>query len=199
MAASNGGLRVRSAGGSGYDPSNTMAFNIAKNEASDLLQGDVVKLVNDGTVVAMSAITDTPVLGVFVGCEYVNTDGQPVYSNKYTDQINEDGIVAHVLVNPYQLYTIQIANSDANTTLTQTAIGLNYDIEFNSGDTTLGLSGMCLDSGTSGATGAANLRLVGLTNLDSTDTMAGTASTTYTHGIVIVDPEISFWIGGPGL
>ena len=200
MAASEGGLRVYSAGGSGYDPSNTMAFNIVASEATDLFHGDVVKLVSDGTVVAMSAVSDTPVLGVFVGCEYTNNDGGMTFSNKYTDAITAEGTTAHVLVNPYQLYTIQISDgSDGNTTLTRLAIGLNYDIEFNTGNSTSGMSGMCLDTSTAGATTAANLRLVGLTNLDGTSDMAGTASTTYSYGIVMIDPKISFWIDGPGL
>lgn len=200
MAASEGGLRVHTTAGSGYSAGgNTMAFNIAPSEATNIFQGDVVKLVNDGTVVAMSAVTDTPVLGVFAGCEYTNSDGELVFSNKYTDTIAAEGTVAHVLVNPYQLYVVRIANSDADTTLTQTAIGLNYDIEFNAGNSTTGVSGMCLDSGTSGATSAANIRLVGLTNDDGTNDMDGTSSTTYTHGIVMIDPNISFWISGPGL
>jgi hypothetical protein len=200
MAASEGGLRVHATAGSGYNSGgNTMAFNIAPSEATNIFQGDVVKLVNDGTVVAMSAVGNTPVLGVFVGCEFTNSDGELVFSNKYTDTITAEGTVAHVLVNPYQLYTIQIANGDANTTLTQTAIGLNYDIEFNAGNSTTGVSGMCLDSGEAGIAGAANLRLVGLTNNDGTNDMAGTSSTTYTHGIVMIDPKISFWIDGPGL
>ena len=200
MAASEGGLRVHNTAGSGYSSGgNTMAFNIVASEATNLFQGDVVKTVTDGTVVAMSAVTDTPVLGVFVGCSFTNSDGELIYSNKYVDTIAAEGTTAHVLVNPYQLYVVRIANSDTNTTLTRTAIGLNYDIEFNTGNSTTGVSGMCLDSGEVGAAGAANLRLVGLTNDDGTNDMAGTASTTYSHGIVMIDPSISFWIDGPGL
>lgn len=198
--SSEGGFRIYSAGGSGYDPGNTFAFNVAPSEATNIFQGDVVKLVNDGTVVAMSAVEDTPVVGVFVGCKYVDNDGDLKFSNKYTDTITSGGIVANVLINPQQLYTIQISDgSDGNTTLTQTAIGLNYDIEFLAGNTITGNSGMCLDQSTAGSAGAANMRLVGLTNNDGSDNMAGSSSTTYTHGIVMIDPEINFWTNGPGL
>ena len=198
--SSEGGLRVYSAAGSGYDPSNTMAFNIVASEATNIFQGDVVKLVNDGTVVAMSAVGDTPVVGVFVGCEYTDNNGDMTYSNKYTDTITAEGTTAHVLVNPQQLYTIQISDgSDGDTTLTRTAIGLNYDLELLAGNTTSGVSGFCLDTSTAGSAGAANLRLVGLTNNDGSNNMGGTASTTYTHGIVMIDPEINFWTNGPGL
>ena len=104
------------------------------------------------------------------------------------------------MINPLQTYKVRIANGDANTTLTRvTASFLNFDIEFNSGDTTLGLSGMCLDSGTTGSAGAANLRVVGLTNDDGVDPLLGSASTTYSHAIVIIDPEINYWTNGPGL
>ena len=202
MAASEGGLRVHNTAGSGYSSGgNTMAFNIVASEATNLFQGDVVKLVSDGTVVAMSAVGDTPVLGVFVGCSFTNSDGELIYSNKYVDTIAAEGTTAHVLVNPYQLYTIQISDgSDANDTLTRTSIGLNFDIEFLAGNSTTGMSGMCLDtSSPGGIVGAANIRVVGLTNNDGTNDMAGTASTTYSHAIVMIDPKISFWIDGPGL
>ena len=200
MAAGNGGLIPWSAGGSGYNPSNTMGYPVISGEATDLLQGDVVKCVNNGTVVAMTAVGDTPVVGVFLGCSYTNSDGQPVYSNKYTDTIAGEDIIANVLINPLQLYKVRIANSDANTTLTRvTASFLNFDIEFNAGDTTTGMSGMCLDSGTTGATTAANLRVVGLTNDDSIDPLLGSATTTYSHAIVMIDPEINYWTNGPGL
>ena len=97
MAASEGGLRVHTTAGSGYSSGgNTMAFNVAPSEATNIFQGDVVKLVNDGTVVAMSAVGDTPVLGVFVGCEFTNSDGELVFSNKYTDTITAEGTVAHL-------------------------------------------------------------------------------------------------------
>lgn len=184
---------------SGNSTQVTREFAIASGTSSNIYQGDVVKLVNDGTVVAMSAVGDTPVVGVFVGCSYTGTDGTPVFSNKYEDTITSEDIVAQVIVDPFQLYKVKIANSASDTTLTRTAIGLNYDIEFNTANSTSGLSGMTLDSGTAGVTTAANLRLVGLTNDDGTWDNAGGSSTTYTHGIVMIDPQISFWLAGPGL
>ena len=196
--ATHGGLRPYSSI-SGFSSHVTREFAIASGTSSDLFQGDIVKLVNDGTVVAMSAAGDTPVVGVFVGCSYTNSEGTPVYSNKYTDTITAEDIVANVIVDPFQLYSVQIANSDADTTLTRTAIGLNYDVEFNAGDSTSGLSGMVLDSGVTGITGAANLRCVGLTNDDGTGDNVGDGSTTYSKAIVMIDPQISFWLAGPGL
>tara|TARA_R110000751_G_scaffold178280_2_gene284517 strand:+ start:3084 stop:3695 length:612 start_codon:yes stop_codon:yes gene_type:complete len=202
--ASEGGLRPYSSlTGTGAGNAPTVSFSIVTGEASNIFQGDVVKLVNDGTVVAMAAAGDEPVLGVFVGCTYVNSDGQTVESNKYTDAIARIDTVAHIIVDPFQLYKIRIADSDVDTTLQRSTIGLNYDIEFNAGNSTTGQSGMVLDGGVTGITTQANLRLVGLTNDDGTSDFDGTATTsakTYTHGIVMIDPQISFWLGAaPGL
>lgn len=177
----------------GYQSGATLEFAIASGTSTDFFQGDLVTLVTGGTVVAAAAVTADQAVGVFMGCSYTGTDGTPVFTNKYTDTITSEDIVANVLVDPLQLYKIAIANSDADTTLTRPSIGSNFDIEFNTGNSTSGASGMNLDSGTAAAAGAAMLRLVGLTNDDGTHDNAGSGSTTYSHGIVMIDPNINYW------
>lgn len=198
--ADEGGFRPYSSiasGGTGGSP--TVAFKILNAESDNIFEGDLMSMEATGTVTACKAVTEVAAVGVFIGCEYTNSDGQRVWSNKYTDTISRDDTVAHILTDPNQLYVIKFSDSDVNTTLTQTAVGLNYDIEFNAGNTTTGKSGMTLDTGTAGATGAAQMKLVGLTNDDGTNPWVGSSSATYTHGIVQIDPQVSFWIASAGI
>tara|TARA_R110000823_G_scaffold216020_9_gene345635 strand:- start:220 stop:804 length:585 start_codon:yes stop_codon:yes gene_type:complete len=172
----------------------TRSFKIFNTDATDMLQGDLMKFNVAGYVEPSTAVTDIAIAGVFVGCEYTDTDGSRVWSNKYTDTINRDDTMAFVNVNPFQLYKIAAANGDVDTTITQAAIGMSYDVEYNTGDVTLGLSGMNLDTGgTVAATG--QLRVVAVTNDDGVDYLTQAPDTTYSHAIVQIDPGTSFWLG----
>lgn len=190
--ATHGGLRVDSNVLSGE--SVVRSFKILNGDATDMLQGDLMKMNAAGYVEPSTAAADVAIVGVFVGCEYTNSDGERVFSNKYTDTISRDDTMAFVNVNPFQLYKIAIANGDADTTLDMSSIGISYDVEYNTGDTTLGLSGMNLDSGsTPAATG--QLRVVALTNDDGVDYLTQAAATTFSTAIVQIDPGTSFWLG----
>lgn len=191
--ATHGGLVPESSILSGE--SVVRAFKILNGDATDMLQGDLMVMHNNGYVEPSDGVDDVGVVGVFVGCEYTNAEGQRVRDNKYTSTISRDDNIAFVNVNPFQLYKIAIANSDVDTTLTQTAaIGESYDIEHNAGDTTLGLSGMNLDSGSTAAV-TGQLRVVALTNDDGVDYLTQPTATAYSHAIVQIDPATSFWLG----
>ena len=198
MAASKGGLRPYSRLG-GYNSSNTVGFWIAKSESNNFFQGDLVLMSSTGDILPSTAVDDVTAVGVFNGCEYVDSSGVLRQTNFYNDTIAQDGMRAFVTVDPFQAYKIRIANSDANTTMTRTDIGKNYDIEYNGGSTTTGRSGMCLGS-TTGVTTAAQLKLLDLVNDDGTDRPTDASSTTtYTHGIVVLDPTISYWLTVTGV
>tara|TARA_R110000751_G_C13582426_1_gene459977 strand:+ start:53 stop:640 length:588 start_codon:yes stop_codon:yes gene_type:complete len=169
------------------------SFKILNGDATAMLQGDLMKMNDLGYVEPSTAVTDVAIVGVFIGCEYTNASGQRVWSNKYTETIARDDTMAFVNVNPFQLYKIAIANGDVDTTLNQNAIGGSYDIEYNTGDTTIGLSGMNLDSGEAeGPT--AQLRVVAMTNDDGIDYLTQAVASTYSHAIVQIDPDTSFWL-----
>jgi hypothetical protein len=192
--ATKGGLRTDSSVITGS--SVTRAFKILNGDATDMLQGDLMKMNAGGYVEPSTAAADVAIVGVFVGCEYTNSEGERVWSNKYTDTISRDDTMAFVNVNPFQLYKIAIANAGVNTTFDQSEIGNSWDIEYNTGDTTLGLSGMTIDSGETGTDGpTAQLRIVALTNDDGVDYLTQATATTYSTAIVQIDPATSFWLG----
>jgi len=99
-------------------------------EATNLFYGQVVILGADGYV-ALSTATGADAttnnlggsgigaLGVFVGCEYVNTQGQVIFSQYYPS--GTTGVVkAYVVDDPFVLFQAQLDGSGA-----QTIIGTN--------------------------------------------------------------------------
>lgn len=200
MAASTGGLIPHNRLGGTPNSSGTQKFWIAASESADFFQGDLCLLTADGDLAPSTAIDDERTVGVFQGCQYEDANGVPTFTNYYNSTIASEGMIAHVITDPFQLYRIRIANGDEDDTLTREAIGLNYDIEYNTASTVSGMSGMCLDSGTTGATGAAQLKLVDLVNVDGSDSpTTATSSTTYTHGVVMLMPSISMWLADTGI
>ena len=193
--ASEGGLRVYSSIGVGAGAAPNLAFKIATGISADIFEGDLMKMVDaTGSVLACTQASDSILCGVFAGCEFTNSDGQRVWSNKYTDTIARDDTVAYVNVNPFQLYKIRVGTTDVDGTITRAEVGGNFDLDYNAGNSVSGKSGMILDTGTTGVATIAQVRLVGVTNDDGTDDAVGAAAKTFTHGIVMIDPLASFWI-----
>jgi hypothetical protein len=205
--ATEGGLQVYSSIGNGAGSSVNVAFKIASADATDMFEGDLMKLVNTtGGVVAATAATDSAgLVGVFVGCEYTSTEtGQRVWSNKYlgtTNTITADDTVAFVNVGPNQLYKIRIGSAaDTDGTATrEDMIGGKFDLDFNAGNAVTGKSGMILDSGTAQIATVAQVSCVGVSNNDYTDDAKGAQATVYTHAIVMIDPLANFLAAGPGI
>ena len=65
---------------------------------------------------------------------------------------------------------------------------------------TVGQSGMCLDSGTAGATTVAQLKLIGLTDVDGSDSpISAVRATTYSYGLVILESSINRYLSVTGI
>ena len=181
-----------------------MPFWITSGETADIFEGDLVKITATGEIDPVAAVTGATVLGVFVGCQYVNDAGQTVQNNFYNGDRTQNDMQAMVVVDPFQLYSIPILDgSGAADTLQRTAIGLNYDIDFtNDGSTTTGRSAMGIDTSTAGATTTAQVKLAGLTNDPTTGNPPvgyASTSTTYGYGIVMIDVTTSFWLTVTGI
>lgn len=110
-------------------------------EAFNLYNGTIVALGADGyiTLAAGTGADETtgnlggssiPALGVFVGCEYTNAQGQLVQSQYYpTGTANGGPIKAYVVDDPNVLFQVQLDGAGA-----QTIIGSN--IHFTTGQVT---------------------------------------------------------------
>ena len=66
---------VRTLGGQPYSGGRT-EYAIASAYNTNIFTGDLVELHTDGTI-TVGAAAQTNIVGVFDGCYYVNSDGEP--------------------------------------------------------------------------------------------------------------------------
>jgi len=144
---------------SGTGSQKQYGYEIADNQAGAIFQGDLVTL-KDGYILQFNPATHTAAVGVFNGCNYIDpTTGKPTWSNYYPGSVNitQGKIIAEVLDDPSQMFTIQHDGDSA-----ATDYGLNADIVIGSGSTTTGVSANVLDTSSIATTAALNLKIIGL-------------------------------------
>lgn len=109
------------------------AYTIASAYAANIFSGDPVKLVDAGTIqlgtsdgTRTGTVDGISLLGIFAGCEYVDSTGKPTVSNFWPTGITATNIVAWVYDDPETLFDVQYDNPSAGTTV-QTAVGEECD------------------------------------------------------------------------
>ena len=146
----------------------TRLLNIASGYNTSIFNGDVVKLVSTGTIEKDTGqATATPV-GVFLGCSYVNAQGQTVFAQYFpanTTAPTGTTITAYVADDPDQLFKVALVagqTEDGNgltiAFLGRTIIGSNVELVQNTGSTVTGDSKIGVYSA-AGATTTASLPL----------------------------------------
>ena len=130
VAAPYGLKPVKRLDGMPYAGATTQYLIDPAGEATNLFYGQVVILGNDGYVALCTATgadattnnlggNSIGALGVFVGCEYVNAQGQLIFSQYYPS--GTTGVVkAYVVDDPFVLFQAQLDGAGA-----QTIIGTN--------------------------------------------------------------------------
>jgi hypothetical protein len=197
------GFRPIGIEGRGYNGQLT-PFWIAKNYGTSIFNGDPVMAVADGTIEVINSVVDMNLgnmVGVFMGCQYEDSTGTPTWNQYYPASQNVDGIIAYIAgTDPLTTYQAKFSASGVDGTQVRAAIGFNFDIDVTDvGDTTTGNSGYALET-VGAAETTANFRLVGLTNTDGGDSPStASATTTYTHGIVIVEPTFHMYSNSTGI
>ena len=166
------GLRpVRSADGKPYAGATTQYLIDPAGEGTNLFYGQAVIIGADGyialatgtgadlTTNSISGTTGVGAIGVFVGCEYVNSSGQRVQAQYYPSGTNSNStaIKAYVIDDPNVLFQAQLDGAGA-----QTIIGANTFFaaaqSTSTGDTSTGNSTSALDATVK--TAAAAFRIV---------------------------------------
>jgi hypothetical protein len=120
-----------------------------KSVSTSIFNGDLV-LIADGAV--KSTVTTTSEItvanqanltaGVFVGCQYVNTQGQTVQSQYYPGNAAASSAIAYVVVDENAAYKVAVTNgSGVVTSTTAKAIGVNLVVDQEAGSATTGNSG----------------------------------------------------------
>jgi len=126
-------------------------------EATNLFYGQVVNIGADGYIALATATgadattnnlggSGVGAIGVFVGCEYVNAQGQVIYDQYYpSGTANGGDIVAYVVDDPNALFQAEL-----DATATQTMVGTNTTFATaqttSTGSTTTGVSNSQLDA-----------------------------------------------------
>ena len=169
-AAPYGLKPVKRADGMPYAGATSQYLIDPAGEATNLFYGQVVIIGADGyialatgtgadlTTNSISGTTGVGAIGVFVGCEYVNSSGQTVQAQYYpTGTANGGPIKAYVVDDPNVLFQAQLDGTGA-----QTVIGTNTFFATaqttSTGSTTTGNSTSALDATVQ--TAAAAFRIV---------------------------------------
>ena len=143
----------------------TRQIKIASGYNTDIFYGDVVRISSDGVVVketGTSTVTDTGVVGVFLGCSFTNpTTKQPLQAQYWPANTVASDAVAYVADDPDQLF--QVAAVSSGTTIAfygQTVIGNNVALVQNSGSSTTGDSAVAMNGATAATTASLPLRII---------------------------------------
>jgi hypothetical protein len=169
-------------------------------EATNLFYGQVVIIGADGyialatgtgadlTTNSISGTTGVGAIGVFVGCSYVNTQGQQVWSQYYPSATANGGaITAYVVTDPNVVFQGQLDGSGA-----QAVLGANTFFaaaqSTSTGSTQTGNSTSALDATVQ--TAAAAFRIVGF---------ASTPGDAYTDVLVKFNPGAHQYTNNVGL
>ena len=155
-----------------------------------LYNGDTVKVVAGGTISASGATTSGTIVGVFVGCQYVNSSGQTVQA-QYCPASGVTNPIAYVVVDPMAAYKVALTTSGDATTITPanaTIVGCNVATVAGTGSATTGDSGSSVLLPANGAGDATALPF---------RVIAVVPDTSYVVSGTVVYPEVIVKINNP--
>jgi len=155
----------------------TRQYRIASAYDTSIFYGDPVEMINSGTIIksaittARATVTTSQIIGVFLGCSYVNAQGQTIFAQYFpanTTAPTGTYITAYVCNDPDTLFKAVIATgatpNDATSGLLPsstpefTVIGTNVALVQNSGLTNTGNSRVAVAS--SATTGTLPMNVV---------------------------------------
>ena len=123
---------------------------IASTYNTAIYNGDIV-LITGGNVQksnvttdSTTTIADNATYGVFMGCQYVNTQGQTVEAQYYPGNAAATSALAYVVNDPMAAFKVAITYSGNSTITTANAsvVGTNMSIRQGTGSATTGNSGL---------------------------------------------------------
>jgi hypothetical protein len=137
---------------------------ITASYGTAIYNGDIVKLVTGGTVEksAIGAnVTAQPTLGVFVGCQYVNSSGQTVQAQYYPTGVSN--AIGYIVVDPQAAFKVAVTtsgNTSVVTSVTRAVVGTNMEIATGAGSNVTGNSGLSVVSGSAANTAILPVRVI---------------------------------------
>jgi hypothetical protein len=140
----------------------TRQIPIASGYATNLLNGDVVKLVSDGTLEKDTGTTTATPVGVFLGCRYTDPNlGYELYSQFYPANTVASDIVAYVADDPDQLFKVAVVSGTTVIAgVGRTVVGNNVSLVQNAGSTVTGNSKVAVLSSSAATTNTLPIRVI---------------------------------------
>ena len=158
----------------------TRQIPIASAYDTNLLNGDLVKIVSSGTLEKDAGTTTATPVGVFLGCRYTDPNlGYELYSQYFPANTVADDIVAYVADDPDQLYKVAVVSGTTVIAgVGRTVVGNNMALVQNAGSTQSGNSKVAVLSSSAATTNTLPIRVI--------DVVTETASAADTYVELIV-------------
>jgi hypothetical protein len=140
----------------------TRQIPIASGYATNLLNGDVVKLVSNGTLEKDTGTTTATPVGIFLGCRYTDPSlGYELYSQYFPANTVASDIVAYVADDPDQLFKVAVVSGTTVIAgVGRTVVGNNVALVQNAGTTTTGNSKVAVLSSSAATTNTLPIRVI---------------------------------------
>lgn len=135
-------------------------IKIASALASNVFNGDLVKMLSSGTIDKegiTTASTANAALGVFLGCSYTDPNlNYKVFRNYWPTGTVASDAYAFVADDPNMVFQIQASGA-----LTQTNLGNNIGLINTAGSTLVGRSRVAADAATAATTNTLPFKIIG--------------------------------------
>ena len=122
---------------------------IASTYNTAIYNGDIVRVAAGGTIEKSTVTVDSTTaaanntVGVFVGVQYVNSQGQTVQAQYYPGNAAATSAVAYVIDDPMAAFKVAVTLSNgAMSTVNQSIVGTNIAVVQGTGSNTTGDSGV---------------------------------------------------------
>jgi len=144
----------------------TQLIPIASTYNTAIFNGDIVYLTN-GTIAKsvvtsnVAAAANTATYGVFMGVQYVNSQGQTVQAQYYPGNAAASSAKAYVVIDPVAEFktAITFSGNATVTSVNQSVVGTNLAVRQGTGSTTTGDSGVSAVVAANGTGNASTLPL----------------------------------------
>jgi len=155
---------------------------VAAGYATAILNGDTVK-ESGGYLVAANTTNSGDIVGVVVGCQYVNSRGRTVQGQFYPAAASTTTALAYAYVVDDPTAVFQVAATTAGSTTpaayARTIVGKNVALVANVGSTSTGDSAYGIDGSSATTTNTFPLRVVDVITASATGPRSATATTYY--------------------
>ena len=160
---------------------------IAPAYATAILNGDTVKVNTSGYIVAADTTDSGNIVGVLVGCSYINSLSQPTFQQYYpaSTSTSTNMAFAFVVDDPSAVFRVcaTVAGSTAPTAYARSIVGSNVALVATVGSTTTGDSYYGIDGSSAATTATLPVRVVDVVP-DTATGSASVAATTYYEFLV---------------